>query len=525
MLSKSPNIENPKFSRDIKGQLDKKITHFISQQTGSIRGKSNEKNNPKLNAPSFNINSIAVLPPQPAAVQPKLAISAPRDKFEKEADRVADLALKENTYIPANQSACPLPHFIQPKHTAFKAGEGLSWMCKSTNIDELEVSPYLTSLLNNSKDRGNPLPENIRLLMENTFKSDFSRVNIHTDDNSAMMSQAIQARAFTNGQDIYFNQGEYNPSNKEGKRLLAHELVHTIQQTKTGGVQIQRAAYGGIATGVPSDWSTQVSSATNSSAKAVLVQTAVGSTVRIEDRTAESRQDTSPTPSHLLPFTASSPTVNFDDNLNSKTARGGRRSLSANAGYTFTERGVNYVILGNKALNGNSFYSTLLILNHELDHVRQNIAGSRLTGNASEVDAWTSSFIREFHRMYLIRDNGTTCFIDDYQPFAPLIGYYERATSSEQQSACGRIIEYFNNIIRPHAAHLKVFRWWIRRTLGNSPNSLAVHLNTQLRLGINASERLANYRQFPCTGITNLTYPAAPTPDLPRFPSTGSRKR
>lgn len=283
---------------------------------------------------------------------------------------------------------------------------------------------------------------------------------------------------------------------------------------------VQRTDYGGVASGAPTNWPTQVAGATTPAAKAALIQTAVGSTVNISDRTAQSSSDAAPDPAHLLPFTAASPDVNFDDNLNTKNSRTGRGQLTNNAGYTFYHRNTSYVVLGNKVLEPNGFYRTVFLLNHELDHVRQNIAGSTLSGNASELDAWTSSFIREFHRMYAIRDNGTTCYIDDYEPFGALIGHYEAANASERQAACARIVNYYNSTIQPHAAHLKVFQFWIRRTLGRSPHTLVDDLNTQLNLGINSTQTLSSYRSFPCTGVAGLAFPVAPTPSLPTFPAT-----
>ena len=60
--------------------------------------------------------------------------------------------------------------------------------------------------------------------------ADFSGVKIHTDEKAASLSESLGAKAFTHGQDIYFNKGNFNPGTKEGKHLLAHELTHTIQQ-------------------------------------------------------------------------------------------------------------------------------------------------------------------------------------------------------------------------------------------------------------------------------------------------------
>lgn len=59
---------------------------------------------------------------------------------------------------------------------------------------------------------------------------DFSSVRVHTDAKAAQSAQAVNALAYTVKQDIVFSQGEYEPHTERGQRLLAHELVHTIQQ-------------------------------------------------------------------------------------------------------------------------------------------------------------------------------------------------------------------------------------------------------------------------------------------------------
>jgi len=77
---------------------------------------------------------------------------------------------------------------------------------------------------------GFPLQEDIRSQMEAHFGSDFTHVRIHTDNSAHQMNQNLRAQAFTHGQDIYFREGYYNPGSFAGKRLLAHELVHVLQQ-------------------------------------------------------------------------------------------------------------------------------------------------------------------------------------------------------------------------------------------------------------------------------------------------------
>ena len=92
------------------------------------------------------------------------------------------------------------------------------------------VSSDIQSQISSSKGQGQPLPRDTQSFMEGRFGADFSDVNIHTDGTAAALNQQLHARAFTVGQDIYFAQGQYDPSSTAGKALLAHELTHTIQQ-------------------------------------------------------------------------------------------------------------------------------------------------------------------------------------------------------------------------------------------------------------------------------------------------------
>ncbi|HEY9805199.1 MAG TPA: DUF4157 domain-containing protein, partial [Candidatus Obscuribacterales bacterium] len=89
--------------------------------------------------------------------------------------------------------------------------------------------------LNNSKGGGSALGEEVRGFMEPRFGNDFSDVRIHTGSDAVQMNKDLHAQAFAHGKDIYFNQGKYNPGSDDGKRLLAHELTHVVQQT--GAVQ------------------------------------------------------------------------------------------------------------------------------------------------------------------------------------------------------------------------------------------------------------------------------------------------
>src|SRR5215470_14964726 len=84
-----------------------------------------------------------------------------------------------------------------------------------------------------------PLDAATRAAMEARFGHDFSRVRVHTDTRAADSARAVNALAYTVGEDVVFGRGQYRPSSADGQRLIAHELTHTIQQA--GGVTLQES--------------------------------------------------------------------------------------------------------------------------------------------------------------------------------------------------------------------------------------------------------------------------------------------
>lgn len=87
------------------------------------------------------------------------------------------------------------------------------------------------------------MPESTRAFFESRFGYDFSPVRVHTDARAAKLGQAMNARAYTVGQDVVFSAGQYTPEATEGQKLLAHELTHVLQQT--GGARLGKSAEGG----------------------------------------------------------------------------------------------------------------------------------------------------------------------------------------------------------------------------------------------------------------------------------------
>ncbi|HEY9778927.1 MAG TPA: DUF4157 domain-containing protein [Leptolyngbyaceae cyanobacterium] len=107
-----------------------------------------------------------------------------------------------------------------------------------------QTSSNIENQLKGSKGGGNPLPDSVRDFVEPRIGADFRGVRVHTDSTAVQMNRELNAQAFTHGQDIYFGAGKYEPGSSDGKRLLAHELTHVVQQT--GAKQIQRQPINGL---------------------------------------------------------------------------------------------------------------------------------------------------------------------------------------------------------------------------------------------------------------------------------------
>jgi hypothetical protein len=83
-------------------------------------------------------------------------------------------------------------------------------------------------------EAGSPLPSDVRAKMEPQLKADLSSVKVGTSGESAAAAEQLGARAFTVGNEIHFNAGEFAPGTREGDRLIAHELTHAVQGQRSG---------------------------------------------------------------------------------------------------------------------------------------------------------------------------------------------------------------------------------------------------------------------------------------------------
>ena len=153
-------------------------------------------------------------------LQTKLTVGASSDPLEAEADRVADQVLASATKPRVSETP---PRIQRVSH--------------NTSTSATPVPAQASRTL---ESQGAPLDRGIRHEMEQRFSRDFSAVRIHNDQNAHDSATAINARAYTSGTHIVFGKNQYRPEQTTGKRLLAHELVHVVQQGYSPRGTIQR---------------------------------------------------------------------------------------------------------------------------------------------------------------------------------------------------------------------------------------------------------------------------------------------
>jgi hypothetical protein len=210
----------------------------------------------------------------PLSLQAKLMVNTPGDSYEQQADLIADqvMQISKTTAAPTHvQRLCSgceadkkereddptlrktlgkgdeddeMLALLLPARAAGSVDSGpareekvakrgvgiLRKRSAPETTDESEASiapPVLQQVL---RSGGQPLEHGTRAFMEARFGHDFSRVRVHTDRDAVASATSLQALAYTVGQDIVFGRGQYEPGSERGKRLLAHELTHVIQQ-------------------------------------------------------------------------------------------------------------------------------------------------------------------------------------------------------------------------------------------------------------------------------------------------------
>ena len=160
---------------------------------------------------------------RPAPLQRKLAISAPDDAYEREADRVAEAVTNNST--PQVQRACACGG------TCDECSAGAKVQTMHTGSDhahEATAPPVVDEVL---RSPGQPLEPSTRAYMEDRFAHDFSNVRVHSDAKAAESARSVNALAYTVGSDVVLGEGQHAQHTDAGRKLLAHELTHVVQQS------------------------------------------------------------------------------------------------------------------------------------------------------------------------------------------------------------------------------------------------------------------------------------------------------
>lgn len=172
-----------------------------------------------------------------SVVQAKLAVNAPDDEFEREADGAADRVMRSIAGGVLGRSSGT----VQRSCSACRSGGGTCDECKKklqlkrtpaapAPSGPTPIAPEVEAQVNSVRGGGMPLPAHVARDMESGFGHDFSSVRVHTGGLAEQSAHSLNANAYTIGADIVFASGKFAPETSDGKRLLAHELAHVVQQ-------------------------------------------------------------------------------------------------------------------------------------------------------------------------------------------------------------------------------------------------------------------------------------------------------
>jgi Domain of unknown function (DUF4157)/Bacterial protein of unknown function (DUF922) len=178
---------------------------------------------------------------QAPKAQAKLEVSEPGDPYELEADRVADQVMRmADPYSTGWMDVSAGRTALQRKCAECEEEDNKKE--EGGHIDEDEKKKVQRKASGPgvavperavavTRSGGELLDAETRAFMEPRFGFDFNKVRIHADSSAADAARSINARAYTLGSDVTFAAGQYSPRTGEGRRLLAHELTHVVQQS------------------------------------------------------------------------------------------------------------------------------------------------------------------------------------------------------------------------------------------------------------------------------------------------------
>jgi Domain of unknown function (DUF4157) len=154
--------------------------------------------------------------------------------------------MQQPRVAPASQSLTPTQSGLLQRKCACGGTPGPDGECAECRKKRLGLQRKATSHAEPStvpsivhevlRSPGQPLDPATRAFMEPRFGHTFSRVRVHTDEKAAESARAVDALAYTVGQDVVLGRGQHTPATPAGRQLLAHELTHTLQQSEASAV-------------------------------------------------------------------------------------------------------------------------------------------------------------------------------------------------------------------------------------------------------------------------------------------------
>lgn len=184
-------------------------------------------------------------------LQARLEVGASGDRYEREADAVAARVMRSDagamaipptiTPLQGQRQAAPKRKEEEERKRGGKVAKGRAQREAAAGAEGGTASAEVAGAIATLQASTAPgLDRATQGFMEQRFGRDFSAVRIHAGPRAAAAAEALGAQAFTLGDDIFFNAGQYQPQTSTGRQLLAHELTHTVQQQGGGGGAARR---------------------------------------------------------------------------------------------------------------------------------------------------------------------------------------------------------------------------------------------------------------------------------------------
>ena len=346
---------------------------------------------------------------------------------------------------------------------------------------------------------GQALDSSVRRRMQSAFGHDFAGVRVHNDAKARELSEGMNARAFTVGNDIAFGGEEYKPGTPVGDALIAHELAHVVQQggSANGGAQhkggasygsleedADRSAVGAVAKlwmGARGELSEIGQNAIPRMRSGLRLQGCSGTEKKTEEPRQEGKTAQKPVvlsgdwakdvetakkssdaammlalvkkalePTYKVhPAGTNSPgkeapkdyqkapVVNFDINLETKERFNSKRKVGKQFGHSFEDGADAYAVIGPMALDPASPLITRSNAEHELYHTTHHL-GAAKTEKAhedTELEAYTVDFINYFHRYMAIETNRPI--------WTRLLQFYAAASSEAKKESLAKLKKYY----------------------------------------------------------------------------------